>query len=303
MTASVSVVVPTRNRPELLRKAIDAILGQEYPGPIEVVVVYDQSEPDFSLRADDPHRSVRVIVNERTQGLAGGRNTGILATATDLVAFCDDDDEWLPGKLAAQVAMLDAHPASELCSIGVVIDYDGKDVDRTLDRDLVTLPELLRSRLTELHPSTFLFRRAALVDGIGLVDENIPGSYAEDYELLLRVARRAPIANAPGVGVRVRWHRQSYFTARWATIAEALEWLLERYPEFEGAPRGHARITGQIAFAQAAGGHRRDAMRWVKKTIRHSPREARSYLALAVATRLVSADTVLRRLHQRGRGI
>ncbi|MEV0460537.1 glycosyltransferase family 2 protein [Catellatospora methionotrophica] len=303
MTASVSVVVPTRNRPELLRKAIDAILGQDYPGPVEIVVVYDQSEPDFSLCADDPHRRVRVITNERTQGLAGGRNTGILATAADLVAFCDDDDEWLPGKLAAQVAMLDAHPASELCSIGVVIDYDGKDVDRTLDRPLVTLPELLRSRLTELHPSTFLFRRPALVDGIGLVDENIPGSYAEDYELLLRVARRAPIANAPGVGVRVRWHRQSYFTARWGTIAEALEWLLERYPEFEGAPRGHARITGQIAFAQAAGGHRKDAMRWVKKTIRHSPREARSYLALAVATRLVSADTVLRRLHQRGRGI
>jgi glycosyltransferase involved in cell wall biosynthesis len=303
MTASVSVVVPTRNRPELLRKAIDAILGQDYAGPVEVVVVYDQSEPDFSLSQDDPHRRVRVIANERTPGLAGGRNTGILAASTDLVAFCDDDDEWLPGKLAAQVAMLEANPRAELCSIGVVIDYDGKDVDRTLGRDAVTLPELLRSRLTELHPSTFLFRRGALVDGIGLVDENIPGSYAEDYELLLRVARRAPVANAPGVGVRVRWHRQSYFTARWATIAEALEWLLERYPEFEGAPRGHARITGQIAFAQAAGGHRRDAMRWVKKTIRHSPREARSYLALAVATRLVSADTVLRRLHQRGRGI
>ncbi len=303
MTASVSVVVPTRNRPELLRKAIDAILGQDYAGPIEIVVVYDQSEPDHSLERADAHRRVRVITNERTPGLAGGRNTGILAVTGELVAFCDDDDEWLPGKLAAQADLLAARPEAELCSIGVVIDYDGRDVDRALGVDSVTLPDLLRSRLTELHPSTFLFRRAALVDGIGLVDENIPGSYAEDYELLLRAARRAPIANAPGVGVRVRWHRQSYFTARWATIAEALEWLLERYPEFEGAPRGCARITGQIAFAQAAGGHRRDAMRWAGRTIRHSPREARSYLALAVATRLVSADTVLRRLHERGRGI
>ncbi|GHJ46415.1 glycosyl transferase [Catellatospora sp. TT07R-123] len=303
MTAKVSVVVPTRNRPELLAKALDAILGQEYPGPIEVIVVFDQSEPDLSLRRDDPHREVRVITNARTQGLAGGRNTGIGAATGELVAFCDDDDEWLPGKLAAQVALLDARPESELCCIGVVIDYDGRDVERTLGKDSITLPDLLRDRLTELHPSTFLFRRAALVDGIGLVDENIPGSYAEDYELLLRAARRAPIANAPGALVRVRWHRQSYFTARWATIAEALQWLLERYPEFDSAPRGHARITGQIAFAQAAGGHRKDAIRWVRKTIRHSPREARSYLALAVATRLVSADSVLRKLHKRGRGI
>jgi hypothetical protein len=154
-----------------------------------------------------------------------------------------------------------------------------------------------------MHPSAFLFRRDALINGIGLVSEDIPGSYGEDYELMLRAARRTPIVNVPIVGVVALWHRQSYFTARWTTIATALEWLLEQYPEFQTDPQGLARITGQIAFAKAASGSRGSAVKWAGRTIRQNPREARTYLSLAVASRVVKADAILRRLHDRGRGI
>ncbi|HET8660396.1 MAG TPA: glycosyltransferase family 2 protein [Micromonosporaceae bacterium] len=303
MTPSVTAVVPTRDRPELLRAAVAAIVGQAYPGRVEVVVVYDQSTPDTSLASDDPQRPVRVIANTRTPGLAGGRNTGILAATGDLVAFCDDDDEWLPGKLAAQVAALEAAGDAELACCGIRVAYDGSTVDRVLPLDRVPLGALLRKRLTELHPSTFLIRRDALVNGIGLVDEEIPGSYAEDYELLLRAARRRPLVNVAEAQVLVRWHRRSYFSQRWETIATALQWLLGRYPEFAGEPLGEARVAGQIAFAHAAMGDRRGAVRWARHTLTRNPREPRAYLALAVASRAVRPDTVLRRLHQRGRGI
>ena len=299
---SVSTVVPTRDRPELLRAALDAILGQEYAGPIEVVVVYDQSEPDRSLESTDEHRRVRVITNSRTPGLAGARNTGILAATGDLVAFCDDD-EWLPGKLAAQVTALAEAPDGEFVSCGIRVSYDDRTVDRPLALRRVTLAALLRDRMTELHPSTFLMRRDALVDGFGLVDEEIPGSYAEDYEFLLRAARSAPLVNIPTPYVLVRWHKRSYFAQRWETISTALQWLLGRYPEFATVPHGEARVAGQIAFAQAAMGNRRDAMRWARRTISRNPREPRAYLALAVASRAVNPDRVLRTLHKRGRGI
>ena len=46
------------------------------------------------------------MTNERTPGLAGGRNSGILAGSGELVAFCDDDDEWLPTKVEKQVEAL-----------------------------------------------------------------------------------------------------------------------------------------------------------------------------------------------------
>ncbi|MFG3699283.1 glycosyltransferase family 2 protein [Micromonospora sp. NPDC047620] len=301
---SVSVVVPTRDRPELLRAAVRAVLDQDHPGPVEVVVVYDRSEPDCSLaELSRPDRLVRVIRNERTPGLAGARNSGILAATGELVAFCDDDDEWLPGKLRAQVEALAAAPDAEFASCGIRVSYDGHTVDRALPKDSVTLADLLRDRMTELHPSTFLIRAAALRNGFGLVDEEIPGSYAEDYEFLLRAARSAPLVNLRTPYVLVRWHKRSYFAQRWDTISEALQWLLERYPEFGTQPAGEARVAGQIAFARAASGDRRGAMRWARHTIRRNPREPRAYLALAVAGRVVRADAVLRTLHKRGRGI
>jgi glycosyltransferase involved in cell wall biosynthesis len=301
---TVSVVVPTRDRPELLRAAVRAILDQDHPGAVEVVVVHDQSEPDHSLaELSRPDRRVRVIRNERTPGLAGARNSGTLAAEGDLIAFCDDDDEWLPGKLAAQVAALAAAPDAEFASCGIRVSYDGRTVDRVLGATRVTLADLLRDRMTELHPSTFLIRAAAVRDGFGLVDEEIPGSYAEDYEFLLRAARSAPLVNLPTPYVLVRWHKRSYFAQRWDTISAALQWLLSRYPEFAGQPAGEARVAGQIAFARAACGDRRGALRWARRTLRRNPREPRAYLALAVAGRVVRADAVLRTLHRRGRGI
>jgi glycosyltransferase involved in cell wall biosynthesis len=300
---TVSVVVPTRDRPELLREAVAAIRAQDYPGVVEVVVVYDQSTPDTTLASAEPLRPVRVLANDRSAGLSGARNCGILASTGELVAFCDDDDRWLPGKLAAQVAELAAHPQAEFVSCGIQVSYDGTTTDRVLDRDTVPLAALLRDRMTELHPSTFLIRRAALIDGFGLVDEEIPGSYAEDYEFLLRAARSAPLRNLRTPYVLVRWHKRSYFAQRWDTISTALQWLLERYPEFATQPAGEARVAGQIAFAQAAAGHRRGALRWARHTLARNPKEPRAYLALAVASRAVRPDTVLRTLHRRGRGI
>lgn len=301
---SVSAVVPTRDRPELLRAAITAILAQDYPAPVEVVVVFDQSDPDPALEAmSRPDRSVRMIRNTRTPGLAGARNSGSLAATGELIAFCDDDDEWLPGKLRAQAEALAAVPGAEFVCAGIRVAYDGQTVDRVLEMDSVGFAALLRDRMTELHPSTFLIRAKALRDGFGLVDEEIPGSYAEDYEFLLRAAKSAPLVNLTTPYVLVRWHKKSYFSQRWDMISEALGWLLERYPEFSTQPLGEARITGQIAFARAASGDRAGAVRWARRTLRGNRREPRAYLALAVAHRLVGADTVLRALHRRGRGI
>src|SRR5699024_5193036 len=96
---SVTVVIPAHKRPVELRRAIAAVQGQQYAGSIDVVDVFDRAEPDLSL-IDGGERPVRVLTNERTPGLTGARNTGILASAGELVAFCDDDDEWVPSKLS-----------------------------------------------------------------------------------------------------------------------------------------------------------------------------------------------------------
>lgn len=304
----VAVVIATRDRPQLLRRAVASVLDQRYDGDIEVLAVFDQSEPEEDLAADEvtasgARRRVTVLRNTRAPGLAGARNTGITTATAELVAFCDDDDLWLPGKLAAQVARLTAEPEMECVTAGVLVEARGKVSTRVLDRDRITHADLLRSRVSEAHPSTYLFRRAALVDGIGLVDEVLPGSYAEDYDLLLRTARRHDVGAVTLPLAKVFWHRSSFFAERWRTIIEALDHLVEAHPELATEPAGLARIEGQQAFAHASMGDRRGAWATARRALGHNRREPRAYLALLVASGLVRSEWVLRALQAGGRGI
>lgn len=302
MTAwpSVGVVVPTRDRRVALCACVAAILAQDYPGELSVAVVFDQAEPDPAAADDD---RVLVLANDRTPGLAGARNRGILALDTDLVAFCDDDDEWLPGKLVSQVRALLANPGAEFASCGIAVRSGGRTSDRTAGRAEVTYADLLRSRMAMVHSSTYLAARSALVDGIGLVDESIPGSQNEDWDLALRAARRQPIVNVDRPFVLVTWDTGSYYAQAWESKVAGLVWMLARHPDIAATGPGAARVYAQIAFGYACLGKRGASCKWAVRALRNNWRERRLPFVLAVATGAVSGERVLRTLYAHGHGI
>ncbi|WP_182899840.1 glycosyltransferase family 2 protein [Microbispora sp. H10830] len=315
MRPSVGVVVPTRgDRPGPLRAALTGVLAQEYAGPVEVVVVADgvsaslvaQQVSGVSGSATCPRagseaggavRSVRVLGNRRAAGLPGARNTGISVLGTDFVAFCDDDDLWLPGKLAAQVAALVEEPDAGFASCAVEVEYGDRRVPRLAGTGRVTHRHLTRSRMMMVHSSTFLFRR-----GWTWVDESAPSGQNEDWDLALRAAWRHPIVHVDRPLVRVRWG-SSHYMGRWADRIAGLEWMLARHPGLAAEPRGAARVYGQLAFCHAALGRRREAARWSLRAFSARPGEPRAAVALAVAGGLVSPRAVLHALHRRGHGI
>lgn len=303
----VSVVIATRDRRELLHRAVQRVMEQHYAGPIELVIVFDQSEP-HPIEVEIPAgRELRVITNHRSPGLAGARNSGVLATTGELVAFCDDDDEWLPEKLDRQVAALAAPPpqgerVAEVATSGIFVVYEDRTTPRVFPAERITLSDLLRSRVMEAHPSTVVMTRAVF-DRIGFVDEHIPGSYAEDYEWLLRAARETGILAIPEPLVNVHWHQSSWFSDRWKMIVDALTYLLEKVPEFQGDRSGLARIYGQIALAHAASGEPRLARTWAGRTLRLRWNERRAYVALLISARLVKVETVQRLAHATGKGL
>jgi GT2 family glycosyltransferase len=301
----VSVVVPTRDRPELLRRAVRGILEQRYPGEIECVVVFDQSEPtEIGVEPGARRRHLRSVRNDRTPGLAGARNAGVLASCGDLVAFCDDDDEWLPDKLRLELEAMRADPEAVVVACGIIVHYGERAIRRLPPGGTrVTHRQLLRRRYMEVNPCTIVVERAALLESIGLVDEDIPGSYCEDYDWLLRAARVAPVLVVPEPLVRIHWHAASFFADRWQTIIRALLYLLDKHPEFGREPAGLARIEGQIAFAHAALGQAGPARRWAIRALGRNWMERRAYMALLVSTRLLRAETVLRLAHSTGRSI
>jgi glycosyltransferase involved in cell wall biosynthesis len=163
----VSVVIPTRNRPEIVQVAIRSVLNQTYRD-LDLVVVVDGPDPATvqALQSiSDPR--MRVIVNPENMGLAEARNVGVRNSDEEWVAFLDDDDEWLPEKLEKQVA-----EAEKLGGTHVFVPTRFIEKTESLER---TLPEALpvsTYRFSEymycrrgfLLPSSFFASRQLLLD-------------------------------------------------------------------------------------------------------------------------------------------
>lgn len=300
---AVTAVVPTHRRPELMRLAVQSILDQTYPGLIEVIVVFDACAPELPDVVVPEGRILRGVVNERVRGLAGARNTGIVAAEHAFVAFLDDDDVWMPDKLVAQMAVFDDHPEAGLVGSAMQVDDGRSTHERLAPGSVITHDDLVRDRIAGLHSSSFVFRRDVLVDGVGMIDERLPGAYGEDYDVLLTASQLAPVRVVNRPLVSVRWSGESFFYGRWAQYAAGLTYLLDKHPELRADAHASARIGSQIGFALAAAGRRRESRTWLRSALRSRPLTVRAWLGLLISFRLLSASLVARLANLVGKGV
>jgi glycosyltransferase involved in cell wall biosynthesis len=113
-----SVVIPTRNRAYLVGEAIESALNQR-PGQVEVIIVDDGSTDDTAKVVTERFGSrVRLLRTPERRGAGAARNAGLRVARGELVAFLDDDDLWLPGKLESELNALEQFPEAD----GVVSD-------------------------------------------------------------------------------------------------------------------------------------------------------------------------------------
>jgi glycosyltransferase involved in cell wall biosynthesis len=298
---SVTAIIPTRDRPEMLRRAVLSVLGQRYEGEVECLVIFDRQEParpDVIVPSD---RALNIGRNVRTPGLAGTRNSGAMIATGEFLAFLDDDDEWHPDKLRRQMEALRREPGASMATCGIVLASGGKTHTRVPRETSVTLDDLTTSRRAEVHSSTLLMRRDRFVDEIGLIDEDIPGSYGEDYDVLLRAAKIAPLVAVTEPLVTVNW-TVSYFNDRWQTMVEAIHYHLEKHPELK-TPRNLARMYGRLAFAHAASGEAREARSWARRSIELNWRQPRGYISYLVTWGVLRPAWVVKAAHAVGRGV
>jgi glycosyltransferase involved in cell wall biosynthesis len=169
----VSAVIPTRGRPELLCRAVRSALAQTLR-EIEVVVVIDGEDPATRIALDELAQQdgrLRVLALAASVGGSDARNRGVDAAAGEWIAFLDDDDEWLPGKLQAQIDAVRASTASILIgTCRMIARTPGKDYvwPRRLPDSDEQLGEYIMARRTftrgegYLQTSTFFVRRSLM---------------------------------------------------------------------------------------------------------------------------------------------
>ncbi len=109
----VSIVMPTFNRADTLRRAVDSVRAQRFED-WELLVVDDGSTDDTKALLDSIAEPRMAVFRQPNTGVAGARNVGLRAVRGELVAFLDSDDEWAPHHLALMVAFFDAHPGEQL---------------------------------------------------------------------------------------------------------------------------------------------------------------------------------------------
>ncbi|HSF86496.1 MAG TPA: glycosyltransferase family 2 protein [Acidimicrobiia bacterium] len=181
---SVSVVIPSHNRPQLIDAAVASVLAQ--PETTEVIVVDDGSTPPVAAVGSLGNTTVRIVRNAVAQGPSRARNRGLDEATGDFVGFLDDDDVWLPGKLAACLRALEAHPEA-----GVAAHRTGYAPTGGADgAPLKLLTEPLRYFGTHQtpHPDSLLVRQG--VAGKIRFAEDLGA--AEDVDFAIELARVAP---------------------------------------------------------------------------------------------------------------
>lgn len=206
---TVSIVVPAFNVECTLADTLKALLAQTYTD-FEVIVVDDGSSDRTAEIAAQFSDDCRVrLIHQANRGLAGARNSGIAAARGQYIGFCDADDLWLPGKLAAHVEHLDKNPH-------VGISYSGSAFINEIGE---LTGQAQKPRLTDVS-AAHIFKRNPIGNGSAPV---------------LRRSVLEQISYRPLNETTRDWHfdetfRQSEDIECWLRIALTTDW------QFEGIP-------------------------------------------------------------------
>lgn len=144
-TPLISVIIPAYNCAHMIGTAIDSALAQQVS--LEIIVVNDCSPDDLDtvMAGYQEHPAVRYIKNEQNMGASKSRNRGVELARGEYVAFLDGDDNWIPGKLEAQLTAIRSTGAVLCCTARELLTPEGVPTGRILPvKSTITYRDLLK---------------------------------------------------------------------------------------------------------------------------------------------------------------
>lgn len=288
----VSVVIPTYDRPEYLKRAVRSVIEQTYPS-IELLVIDDGSPTPAAETVNtidtDGISQVNCIRHDGNRGANAARNTGIRRATGRFIAFLDDDDQWLPGKVSRQVRRFQEGP-SELGVVTVgsrIVDENGNQIGSvcpSIEGDV--LEALFRGEVVGTF--SLLMVRSRIISKAGLPDERLPSW--QDREWNLRLAQHCKFSSIDEILVERQVGGDSRISDDFEEkrdisyprllnshrpIASQLGYLTER--RFLGS------LTRTLAFSGLSNGYYRESIKYLLKSLAYYPLDPKTYIYLCLA--------------------
>jgi glycosyltransferase involved in cell wall biosynthesis len=258
----VSVIIPTLHRPTLLIRALASVFRQTWR-ELEVIVIVDGPDPDTIAvleTIDDPR--LRVIANAQSLTAAGARNAGMDHARGDWIAFLDDDDEWMPEKLAKQLAYAaDRGPALITCLSYVVTPTKSFVRPQVIYDNVLPIDEYLFDRRSPfagrgfIQTSSYLLPRAVCRDLRFRTD-----TPHDDWDFLLRLSKEMAVRveTVPEILVNLYIEDARPSLSKGGTWLSSLEWAERIRPLL--TPRAYSGFCLGVVGPRAA-----------KERARHAP--------------------------------
>jgi glycosyltransferase involved in cell wall biosynthesis len=195
----VSIVTPSYNMAEYLRDSIESVLTQDYPR-LEYLII-DGGSTDGTLAILESYGSRLRHLSGPDRGAADAINRGFELSSGDIFAWLNADDTYLPGAVRIATAHLSQnHDAAAVYGEGQWVDARGRFVGRYPTQEF-DMNQLARECYI-CQPACFM-RRTAFA-GVNRLDESL--HFAFDYDLWIKLARRAPLVHIPETLATSRMH-------------------------------------------------------------------------------------------------
>jgi len=284
----VSIVIPTYNRTDFLKRALKSVLEQSFQN-YEVLVVDDCSRENVQeVLKELKDNRLRYLRHETNQGEAISRNTAIQAAQGEYIAFLDDDDEWMPEKLELQIDFMDKAPESTGAVYSEFLWMNSED-GRFLGRRKIPMKnghiptgkeevyKILLVRNLIGTPSTVVLRKSCFKE-IGFFDSQI--AYGVDHDLWIRLARHYSLEYINRALVKCYVHPER-LSNKLEVVMRGQQDMMVKYPTSRPEHREyHSRRYSTLGERLCLNGEMEKGRKMFVDSIRLFPSNWRSYLNL-----------------------
>jgi glycosyltransferase involved in cell wall biosynthesis len=187
--AEASIIIPTHNRPHLLKRAVES--ARTAATNVEIIVVDDASQDETAAVCNEL-TGIKYVRLDRNQGVAGARNVGILASSSRFIAFLDDDDLRLPGSLDLQTESLAANPNVGVVCGGMLIADQVYQLTGETAAPAHASGDIFWPLLEldfPVMPLGVVIRKECFMQ-VGLLNQKLRG--IDDWDILVRIAELYP---------------------------------------------------------------------------------------------------------------